>query len=189
MRDAQNLHGGRQDYDVAGRAVWGVETPPVGMRPVEMRPVEMPPDFVPLFEPIAGCDGRSLGYVGDERFVVFRYEPRVEEVVWNDGHSYGFGTGGWRDFLQHIAPLADRYAARLCLGGAADGGAADGGPVADAGAGGRRACEGADVLVLDRHTGAAYFAGRDSAERFLARLTGAARAPGVHESRRLGAQS
>ncbi len=112
-------------------------------------PVELPPDFVPLFEPIPGCSDRTLGYVGDERFVVFRYEPRVEEVVWNDGYTYGFGAGGWRDFLDRIAPLADRYAAKLCLGSPS--------------------CPGTDVLVLDRHSGSAYFASRDSAERFLAR--------------------
>jgi hypothetical protein len=84
---------------------------------------------------------RVLGYFGNARFVCFRYEPRGEEVVWNDGQSYGFGSGGWQAFHQYVAP-----AARMC--GADDL---------------------ADVLVLDRTDRRAYFASRAAAEAFVAR--------------------
>lgn len=126
-------------------------------RPVHPH-VEFPADFIPLPEPLSGWTDRSLGYVGDARFVMFRYEPRGEEVVWNDGETYGFGAGGWCDFLDRVAPLADRSGVNLGLGW--------GGPT-----------PATAVLVLDRHSGAAYFASRRSAEQFLTRPPGQQAAP------------
>ena len=126
-----------------------------GGRPPDAGPAGLPADFVPLPGPPSGWSDRSLGYVGDARFVVFRYEPRGEEVVWDDGDTYGFGAGGWRDFLDRVAPLADRVGINLGLGWGGDAAAVA-------------------VLVLDRHSGSAYFASRRSADRFLGRPPGGA---------------
>ena len=52
---------------------------------------------------------RMLGYPGRHRFVFFYYESRGEEVIWNDGQTYGFGRGGWRNFDDTVAPLAARH--------------------------------------------------------------------------------
>ena len=88
---------------------------------------------------------RALGYFGQSRFVFFYFEPRGEEVVWNDGHSYGFATGAWVVFDRKISPLARSHGVNL---GDADG-------------------EGGHVLLIDRMTGEAYFAPRDQAERLV----------------------
>lgn len=111
---------------------------------------DVPADFVLLAEPLPAGVDRGLGYVGERRFVAFRYETRAEEVMWDDGHTYGFGAGGWCIFLDRIAPLAARYGTDVGLGGAGS-------------------CR-ADVLVLDRATGSVYFASRASADQFLARV-------------------
>ena len=103
------------------------------------------PAFVPLSERLPAGIDRRLGYCGDAPFVSFYYEPRGEEVVWEDGRTYGFGSGGWCAFLAVIAPLARRYGADLGDGAAA----------------------GKDVLLLDRLRGSAYFAPRGSARRFV----------------------
>ena len=108
-------------------------------------PVVPPPGFVALAERLPSYLDRSLGYVGDDRFVMFYYEPRGEEVVWEDGHTYGFGAGGWCAFEDLVAPLGKRYRADL----------------------GDEVSAGRDVLVLDRHRGLAYFAARGCARRFL----------------------
>ena len=113
---------------------------------------DIPADFIPMAEQLPADIDRRLGYVGGRRFVSFRYEARGEEVAWDDGHTYGFGAGGWCAFFDRVAPLASRYGADLGLHAT--------GP--------RRA----DVLVLDRGTGSAYFARRDDADRFLARVAG-----------------
>jgi hypothetical protein len=89
---------------------------------------------------------RKLGYMGHARLVSFHYEPRGEEVVWNDGRSYGFGSGGWLAFGDEIAPLAERYGVDL---------GSDDGP-------------GDHVLVIDRSTRHAYFAQRAAAEAIVA---------------------
>ena len=49
----------------------------------------VPSTFIELSERLRSMD-RRLGYYGQERFVFFYYEPRGEEVIWNDGRSYGF---------------------------------------------------------------------------------------------------
>lgn len=91
-----------------------------------------------------GCD-RELGYFGQERFVMFYYEPRGQDVIWADGRSSGFGTGGWQYFLDEIEPLARRMGL-------------------DAGS---TTSRGRHALVLDRHFGHAYFADRGEAEAFV----------------------
>ena len=87
---------------------------------------------------------RTLGYFGESRFVFFYFEPRGEEVVWNDGHSYGFATGAWVTFDRKISPLARSCGVNLDAGG-----------------------ESGHVLLIDRMTGQAYFAPREQAERFV----------------------
>ncbi|MFI5378685.1 MAG: hypothetical protein ACHRHE_05270 [Tepidisphaerales bacterium] len=90
---------------------------------------------------------RRLGYIGERRFVFFCYEPRGEEVLWNDGRSYGFGFGGWQTFIDHVVPAA---AARGLNVGSSD----------------RPADQ---VLVVDRVLREACFSDRDSAEVLVAR--------------------
>lgn len=111
-----------------------------------------PPDFL---TPLAGFDrlservlqwiDRKLGYFGASRFVFFYYEPRGQEVMWNDGRSYGFGSGGWMAFGDEVAPVAARHGVDL----------------------GDESHKGRQVLLLDRTKGDAYFADRRSAERFV----------------------
>lgn len=105
----------------------------------------LPPGFLALPQRLPPYLDRSLGYVGDDRFVIFYYEPRGEEVVWEDGHTYGFGAGGWRAFEDLVAPLGKLHGADL----------------------GNAAAAGRDVLVLDRQRGLTYFAERGCARRFV----------------------
>ena len=46
---------------------------------------------------VRGMD-QKLGYHGNDRFVLFYYEPRGEEVIWRDSHSCGFSTGAGAAF-------------------------------------------------------------------------------------------
>ena len=89
---------------------------------------------------------RQLGYFGSGRYVFFYYEPRGQEVIWNDGRSYGFGFGGWQIFTQDVAPVAEHHGADL----------------------GNLDRRGSHVLLLDRTLGQAYFADHAVAEQFLA---------------------
>jgi hypothetical protein len=91
------------------------------------------------------CCDRELGYFGQDRFVMFYYEPRGQDVIWVDARSSGFGTGGWRCFLDEIEPLARRHGV-------------------DAGNVNSR---GRHALVVDREIGQAYFAERDEARAFV----------------------
>lgn len=109
--------------------------------------IDFPADFLHVSETLAIGLDRGLGYVGEGRFVAFHYESRAESVIWEDGYTYGFGAGGWCLFLDRVGPIAARY--RVNVGG--DGGSA---PVTD-------------VFLLDRQSGSAYFATRESAKRFL----------------------
>jgi hypothetical protein len=104
-----------------------------------------PPGFLALPERLPPYLDRRLGYVGDDRFVIFYYEPRGEEVVWEDGHTYGFGAGGWCAFEDLVAPLGKLHGADL----------------------GNTVSAGRDVLVLDRQRGLTYFAERGCARRFV----------------------
>lgn len=108
-------------------------------------PIVLPPDFVEVPVPLPMHLARSLGYCGGARFVMFYYEPSGEEILWRDGRSYGFGTGGWLCFIDQIAPLAEACGLNL------------GGPTVRA----------VHALIFDRLLRQAYFADRDSAIRFL----------------------
>jgi len=107
----------------------------------------VPPGFIEL--PVTARQqwlDRTLGYFGNRRLVFFYFEPRGEEVVWNDGVSCGFGTGGWLPFDEEVAPLARRMKASV--------GGPDEAP--------------RDVLLIDRSLRRAYFAPRETAEAWLA---------------------
>lgn len=108
----------------------------------------VPPSFLKLSgarQQQCCCCDRDLGYFGHDRFVMFYYEPRGQDVIWVDARSSGFGTGGWRCFLDEIEPLARRLGV-------------------DAGSVNSR---GRHALVVDREFGQAYFADRDEAEAFV----------------------
>lgn len=111
---------------------------------------ELPADFVRLIESLADNCDRQLGYFGAGRFVAFRYEPRAEDVIWEDERSFGIGTGAWQAFFDEVQPLADLYSVNVGNSGAAAG-------------------RPDHVLVFDRVGHTAYFAPRSSAEDFLAR--------------------
>jgi hypothetical protein len=78
---------------------------------------------------------------------MFYYESRGEEVVWNDGARFGFGSGGWDLFVSRVGPLAQRHGVNVGVG----------------------ADYHTHVLLIDRRDGIAFFAGEIEAERFLAR--------------------
>ncbi|HEX2973493.1 MAG TPA: hypothetical protein VHP11_14255 [Tepidisphaeraceae bacterium] len=108
---------------------------------------EMPLGFRVLPETLHPWVDRKLGYFGSARFVMFYYEPRGEEVIWRDNHSYGFAAGAWCFFTDKIAPLAETYHVNL---GSSD-------------------CQGREALIIDRLKRQAYFAERKTAEQFIAR--------------------
>ena len=93
---------------------------------------------------------QMLGYRGPDRFVLFYYEPRGEEVLWRDSASYGFATGAWSTFLTEVGPVADHYNV-------------------DVGCHGVPARE---VLLVDRRDRRSYFAERHEAIQFLAAIAG-----------------
>ena len=107
-------------------------------------------DFWELPRPLPAGTDRRLGYFGEGRFVAFHYEPRGEEVVWDDGRSYGFASGAWCYFADRVAPLAERHGFHLGFDPAG-------------------AHPASDVLLIDRLAGRAYFAPRDTARRLLGR--------------------
>ena len=92
----------------------------------------------------------KLGYFGSEDLVIFGYCPGGGEVVWKDGRSSGFGTGGWAIFLQEIVPLAARRGADL----------------------GGMSRVGTHVLLMNRSGGKIYVVRREAAEGFLAEACG-----------------
>ena len=105
----------------------------------------VPSDFVPVHQCLQHSIERKLGYFRQARFVYFYYEPRGGEVVWNDGRSYGFGSGGWMMFLDEIAPLGRKQGVNLGSDDAA----------------------GDHVLVIDRELKQSWFALRDAAESLV----------------------
>jgi hypothetical protein len=109
-----------------------------------------PPDAIELPELRRAAIENRLGYFGDEAFVLFGYCPGGGEVIWKDGRSSGFGTGGWNAFLQEFAPLAARRGASI----------------------GDLTSVGTHVLLMDRIRGGVYAVPRESAEQFLARANG-----------------
>src|SRR5690242_2592893 len=112
--------------------------------------LQLPAAIVELTEVRCVSIDRKLGYFRDERFVIFGYCPAGAEVVWKDGHSLGFGTGGWWTFLEEIAPMAARRGYGL----------------------GSATTAGTHVLLVDRTRGTVYVAEREPAEGFLSRVHG-----------------
>lgn len=108
--------------------------------------MEIPRHFRKLNDPLHPRLDRKLGYFGSRRFVMFHYEPRGQEVLWNDGHTYGFGTGAWCFFFEKIIPLAEQHNASV----------------------GSNDADGRDALLLDRLRREIYFAERRAAAQFLA---------------------
>jgi hypothetical protein len=113
-----------------------------------MRRARSSSEFVAVLEKTVTCMDRMLGYRGQDRFVIFYHEPRAEEVVWRDSHSYGFVTGAWSTFMDEVAPVAEHY--RVDVG-------CDGKPPTH-------------VLLIDRLERRAYFAVRREAIAFLAQV-------------------
>jgi hypothetical protein len=107
---------------------------------------EVPCHFRKVEDPLHPRLDRKLGYFGSERFVMFHYEPRGQEVIWNDGRSYGFGTGAWYFFIEKVLPLARQHGAAV----------------------GSNDADSRDALLLDRLRREIYFAEKQAAERFLA---------------------
>jgi hypothetical protein len=115
----------------------------------EARPpgTAVPDAFVRVTQQLHSWIERKLGYFGGDRFVIFYYDPRGQEVIWKDASSYGFASGGWIVFTEQIGPLAEHHRADVGLHSAST--------------------RGADVLLIDRLTREAYFAERALAEAFL----------------------
>lgn len=106
----------------------------------------VPSSFLQLSDRLQQCCPRQLGYFGQDRFVMFYFEPRGGEVVWTNSRSCGFGTGAWQVFLDEIEPLARRHGINL----------------------GNAETRGQHGLIIDRHWGQAYFAVQSEGRSFLA---------------------
>jgi len=106
----------------------------------------IPHDFVDVSHLLDPGLDRRLGYHRDARYVGLFYEPRGDEVIWNDGASYGFALGGWRYFADEVQRIADHHACDLGVGATAA----------------------RHMLVIDRRQHTAYLAERGTAQRFLA---------------------
>ena len=113
-------------------------------------PARLPPNAIELIELRSASIEHRLGYFRDQPFVIFGYCPGGGEVIWKDGRSSGFGTGGWKIFLQEVAPLAARRGASI----------------------GDLTSVGTHVLLMDRIRGAIYAVPRESAEDFLSQAYG-----------------
>jgi hypothetical protein len=91
---------------------------------------------------------QKLGYPGKDRFVLFYFEPRAEEVIWRDSRAYGFSNGAWSVFEDELAPVAEGY--RVNVG-------SDHTPASH-------------VLLIDRTDRKSYFAKTPEAVRFLMKI-------------------
>ena len=107
-----------------------------------------PPSFSALVavieKSVLGMD-QKLGYPGRERFVIFYYEPRGEEVIWRDKRSYGFATGAFTAFKDELAPVAELYGVEV----------------------GTEVSPAKNVLLIDRADHRAFFVERNEAVHFL----------------------
>jgi hypothetical protein len=109
--------------------------------------IAVPEDFVDIGTILGAEIDRRLGYRGEERYVIFYYEPRGQEIIWQDCRSYGFALGGWRTFMRHVEPVMETFDVSI----------------------GNAESHGRHVLVVDRLLGIAYVAPRESGERFVAK--------------------
>jgi hypothetical protein len=107
----------------------------------------VPADFVEVSPLLGAGIERRFGYLRDARFVGFFYEPRGEEVIWNDGGSYGFAPGAWQIFADEVRRITETHLCRL----------------------GNSASPAKHMLVVDRVRHSAYVVDRERAERFLAK--------------------
>lgn len=107
--------------------------------------VTIPEHFTEVLEPRLRSADRRLGYMGSQRFVIFDFSVEGGEVLWRDGHSCGFGSGGWQLFLGELASHAAQLGATLSSHDA----------------------EGTHVFIVDRLHRAAYLALRQHAQDFL----------------------
>jgi hypothetical protein len=96
---------------------------------------------------VRGMD-QKLGYQGKDRFVLFYYEPRGEEVIWRDSHSYGFATGAGQLFIDELSPVAELHNVNVGISGS----------------------PGTHVLLIDRAARRAYFVKREEAVLFLTKV-------------------
>lgn len=90
---------------------------------------------------------RALGYSGQDRFVLFYYDPQSQQVIWRDGRSYGSADGQPSSVFGELEARA-----RACGVSVGD----DRGP-------------GDHALLVDRIGRRASFAYREVAQEFLAR--------------------
>jgi len=114
------------------------------MSSAESHPAAFTPLVALIEKSVRGID-QKLGYHGNDRFVLFYYEPRGEEVIWRDSHSSGFSTGVGQLFIDELSPVADLHQVDLGAGGS----------------------PGAHVLLTDRAARRTYFVERNEAIRFL----------------------
>lgn len=52
---------------------------------------------------------RLLGYFGSASRVLFFFDRKAGDVVWEDGRERGVSRGGWQAFQDVVEPLARRY--------------------------------------------------------------------------------
>jgi hypothetical protein len=88
---------------------------------------------------------QKLGYHGKDRFVLFYYEQRGDEVMWRDSHSYGFLTGAATYFIEEFGAVAELHKVDVGITGS----------------------PGTHGFLIDRVGGRAYLVKRDEAVRFL----------------------
>jgi len=119
---------------------------------LSLMPADTPANHPPSFSALVAVIERSvlgmdqkLGYPGRERFVIFYYEPRGEEVIWRDRRSYGFATGAWATFKEELAPVSELYGVEI----------------------GSETSQARHVLLIDRADHRAYFVGRSEALEFI----------------------
>jgi hypothetical protein len=60
----------------------------------------------------SGID-RQLDYSAATACVLFYFDQRAEDIIWDDGHSSGIGAGGWRAFDEFVEPIAQSHRAEL----------------------------------------------------------------------------
>lgn len=120
---------------VVAEAIWNASVDPFGFIEVTGR----------LQQPI----DRKLGYLGQDRFVFFRFALHCDGAIWNDSRSSGFGYGAWNAF-EEVLPLGRRYGLEF----------------------GRRHGRREPVLVVDRQEYRVFIADRGSAEELVDRQQG-----------------
>ncbi len=94
---------------------------------------------------------QALGYAGQDRFVLFYYEPRMQEVRWRDSHSCGCACTGWPPPYALIDAQAGAFGITL----------------------GHDDESGDHVLLVDRVDQQACILYREQAQEFLARQSAA----------------